>query len=186
MLRNEGYWFMRLGSVIERGDNTARLLDVKYYLLLPRGPGGGRRARPRPMDDDPPDRLGRTAYRHIYRERAEALAGRRLADLPPRDAALARRLGRARRSTCSPISATARGRQGEADRLARQRARALEDLDIDTIFQQRAARMAAAAIIARQCGARPGDRRAVQVRLMQLTRPLRLPRYHYSRADPAA
>ena len=58
MLRNEGYWFMRLGSMIERGDATARLLDVKYYLLLPAGPGGGRRARPRPVDDDPPDRLG--------------------------------------------------------------------------------------------------------------------------------
>ncbi len=50
MLRSEGYWFMRLGSVIERGDNTARLLDVKYYLLLPPGPGGRRHARPRPVD----------------------------------------------------------------------------------------------------------------------------------------
>jgi uncharacterized alpha-E superfamily protein len=35
MLLREAYWFMRLGSVIERGDNTARLLDVKYYVLLP-------------------------------------------------------------------------------------------------------------------------------------------------------
>ena len=37
MLRTEGCWFVHLGSVIERGDNTARLLDVKYYLLLPPG-----------------------------------------------------------------------------------------------------------------------------------------------------
>ena len=35
MLRNENYNFARLGTFIERGDNTARILDVKYYLLLP-------------------------------------------------------------------------------------------------------------------------------------------------------
>lgn len=35
MLRNDAFWFTRLGSAIERADNTARLLDVKYHLLLP-------------------------------------------------------------------------------------------------------------------------------------------------------
>lgn len=35
MLRNEIYNFGRLGTFIERGDNTARILDVKYYVLLP-------------------------------------------------------------------------------------------------------------------------------------------------------
>ena len=35
MLRNDAYWFNRLGIFIERADNTARLLDVKYHLLLP-------------------------------------------------------------------------------------------------------------------------------------------------------
>lgn len=35
MLRNEIYNFARIGSFIERADNTARILDVKYYLLLP-------------------------------------------------------------------------------------------------------------------------------------------------------
>lgn len=35
MLRNEIYNFARIGSFIERADNTARLLDVKYYVLLP-------------------------------------------------------------------------------------------------------------------------------------------------------
>ncbi|MBV1703768.1 MAG: alpha-E domain-containing protein [Hyphomicrobiales bacterium] len=37
MLRNDAYWFDRLGLYVERGDNTARLLDVKYHLLLPGG-----------------------------------------------------------------------------------------------------------------------------------------------------
>ncbi|WP_138467422.1 alpha-E domain-containing protein [Poseidonocella sp. HB161398] len=35
MLRNDGYDFLNLGYYIERADNTARLLDVKYYVLLP-------------------------------------------------------------------------------------------------------------------------------------------------------
>jgi len=35
MLRDDGYKFVRLGTFIERADNTARLLDVKYHLLLP-------------------------------------------------------------------------------------------------------------------------------------------------------
>lgn len=35
MLRNENYDFARLGTFIERADNTARILDVKYYILLP-------------------------------------------------------------------------------------------------------------------------------------------------------
>ncbi|MBI4194015.1 MAG: alpha-E domain-containing protein [Betaproteobacteria bacterium] len=34
-LRDEGYSFTRLGTFIERADNTARLLDVKYHTLLP-------------------------------------------------------------------------------------------------------------------------------------------------------
>ena len=35
MLRNEIYNFARLGTYIERADNTSRILDVKYYVLLP-------------------------------------------------------------------------------------------------------------------------------------------------------
>jgi len=35
MMRDEIYDFARLGSFIERADNTARILDVKYYVLLP-------------------------------------------------------------------------------------------------------------------------------------------------------
>ena len=35
MMRNEIFNFARLGTFLERADNTARILDVKYYLLLP-------------------------------------------------------------------------------------------------------------------------------------------------------
>lgn len=35
MLRNDIYNFARIGTFIERADNIARILDVKYYVLLP-------------------------------------------------------------------------------------------------------------------------------------------------------
>jgi uncharacterized alpha-E superfamily protein len=36
LLRNDGYNFLNIGYYLERADNTARLMDVKYYVLLPR------------------------------------------------------------------------------------------------------------------------------------------------------
>jgi uncharacterized alpha-E superfamily protein len=35
MLRNEIYHFASIGTYTERADNTSRILDVKYYVLLP-------------------------------------------------------------------------------------------------------------------------------------------------------
>jgi uncharacterized alpha-E superfamily protein len=44
LLRNDGYFFLRMGGLLERADMTLRLLDVKYYVLLPETDvvGGGR------------------------------------------------------------------------------------------------------------------------------------------------
>ncbi|GAB4147112.1 MAG: alpha-E domain-containing protein [Sphingomonadales bacterium] len=41
MLRRDSYFFTCLGTFIERADNTARLLDVKYHVLLPSAEGVG-------------------------------------------------------------------------------------------------------------------------------------------------
>jgi len=68
MLREDAYWFLRLGAVLERADNTARLLEVKYQLLLPRDePVGGS------LDYFQWTTILRTvsaltAYRHVYRD----------------------------------------------------------------------------------------------------------------------
>ena len=68
MLRDDAYWFLQLGSAVERADNTARLLDVKYHLLLPRDePVGGS------LDYFQWSTILRTvsaltAYRWVYRE----------------------------------------------------------------------------------------------------------------------
>ncbi|MGB7206976.1 MAG: alpha-E domain-containing protein [Anderseniella sp.] len=40
-LRRDSFHFTQLGAFIERADNTARILDVKYHILLPRGSGPG-------------------------------------------------------------------------------------------------------------------------------------------------
>lgn len=44
MIRNDAYDFLRLGGYLERADMTLRVLNVKYYVLLPEADviGGGR------------------------------------------------------------------------------------------------------------------------------------------------
>lgn len=46
MLQNEAFHFLRLGTFLERADNTARLLDVKFHALESNG-GGPRPQEPR-------------------------------------------------------------------------------------------------------------------------------------------
>lgn len=35
MVHNEGWHFIRMGHLLERADKTSRILDVKYFILLP-------------------------------------------------------------------------------------------------------------------------------------------------------
>lgn len=134
MLRSEGYWFLRLGSVIERADNTARLLDVKYYLLLPKGEQVGGT-----LDRDQWTTIlhtvsARTAYRHIY---PDALKPWLIADLLIFRRELPRSLSAAAEETVRMLSDIGErtGRQGQADRLARERERKLSETDIRAVFQ---------------------------------------------------
>jgi uncharacterized alpha-E superfamily protein len=135
MLRKEAYWFLRLGSVIERGDNTARLLDVKYYLLLPQGEevGGA-------LDRDQWTTIlhtvsARTAYRHIYQD---ALKPWLIADLLVFRRELPRSLMAVAAETVERLAdlGDRSGRQGEADRMARSRERELLETDMDNVFRK--------------------------------------------------
>lgn len=134
MLRSEGLWFLRLGAAVERGDNTARLLDVKYYLLLPPGQevGGA-------LDRDQWTTIlqivsARTAYRHIYRD---ALQPWLIADFLIFRDEMPRSLVASAEETVDLLAGFAgrSGRQGPADRLARQRLARVRDLDISGVFQ---------------------------------------------------
>jgi uncharacterized alpha-E superfamily protein len=40
LLQDKAYHFIRLGTLLERADNTARILDVKYHVLRPQGDEG--------------------------------------------------------------------------------------------------------------------------------------------------
>jgi uncharacterized alpha-E superfamily protein len=72
ILRDAGYAFSQIGSYVERADNTARILDMKYYVLLPRANliGGD-------VDIQQWTLILRAAsahrsYRHIYHDRYKA------------------------------------------------------------------------------------------------------------------
>ena len=97
MLRNDAYWFSRLGVFIERADNTARILDVKYHLLLPPQEHVGGAARLFPVGRDPALGLGAHRLSLGLSREPETLADRRPADPQRPDAALARELLRASR-----------------------------------------------------------------------------------------
>ena len=92
MLRNDAYWFSRLGVYLERADNTARILDVKYHLLLPANEQVGG-----PLDYFQWAAILRsvsalTAYHWVYRESVKPWLIADLLILQGRDAALAREL----------------------------------------------------------------------------------------------
>jgi uncharacterized alpha-E superfamily protein len=135
MLHRESYWFLRLGAVIERGDNTARLLDVKYYLLLPAGERVGGT-----LDRDQWTTIlhtvsARNAYRYIYQQTLKPWL---IADLLIFRQELPRSLAAAAEETAHLLGELAErtGRQGEADRLARHRLMEFEEGDINTLFQE--------------------------------------------------
>ena len=72
MLRDDGFAFSQAGIYVERADNTARILDMKYYVLLPRADlvGGD-------LDVQQWTLILRAAsahrsYRHVYHDRYRA------------------------------------------------------------------------------------------------------------------
>lgn len=133
-LRDPSYWFLRLGTYVERADNTARLLDVKYHLLLPRTePVGGS------LDYFQWTTLLRTvsaltAYRWVYRDTVKPWL---VADLLIFQRAMPRSLIACTAGAMSMLDHLAEGggRRGPANRFAATQLRRLDDLDIDTLFQ---------------------------------------------------
>lgn len=134
MLHNEASWFIRLGAAIERADNSARLLDVKYHILLPEDAevGGA-------IDRDQWTTIlhtvsAVTAYRWLYRE---GLKPWLVAELLILRSELPRSLAASMEEIVTLLTALGRrsGKQGEADRLARQRLQHLRQARIDRIFQ---------------------------------------------------
>ncbi len=134
MLRNEAYWFNRLGVFVERADNTARLLDVKYHLLLPSTETVGG-----PLDYFQWVAILRavsaaTAYHWVYRDRVKPWL---IADLLILKQAMPRSLIACYESIDRALDALARddGRSGLAQRQARAMYSRLERSSMTEIFQ---------------------------------------------------
>src|SRR5262245_34051430 len=134
MLRNDAYWFSRLGVFIERADNTARILDVKYHLLLPAQQHVGG-----PLDYFQWAAILRavsafTSYHWVYRE---SLKPWLIADLLILNHQMPRSLASCYDAIVSNLDhlANAYGRTGSAQRTARAIGAQLQNSRIEQVFQ---------------------------------------------------
>jgi uncharacterized alpha-E superfamily protein len=133
MLRGDAFWFLRLGAAVERADNTARLIDVKYHVLLPRDePVGGS------LDYFQWATILRTvsaltAYRWVYRDAVKPWL---VADLLIFNTEMPRSLAACYEEIGELLDrlSTDSGRRGPAHRQAAATLENLRDADIDTVF----------------------------------------------------
>ena len=134
MLRHESYWFLRLGASIERADNTARLIDVKYHLILPEGEEVGGI-----VDRDQWGTIlqtvsANTAFRWLYNE---GLSPSRVVEMLTLRRELPRSLAFSVDEVVRLLNSLGRRTnfQGEADRMARLRQQRLEKTKVDDIIR---------------------------------------------------
>ena len=134
MLRNDSYWFSRLGVYVERADNTARILDVKYHLLLPAHEQVGG-----PLDYFQWAGILRsvsalTSYHWVYRE---SLKPWLIADLLMLNDQMPRSLASCYENLVRNLDQIAQvyGKQGPAQRQARSIRTRLANSRIEEIFQ---------------------------------------------------
>ena len=135
MLRSDAYWFARLGSHVERADNTARILDVKYHVLLPdyESVGGG-------LDYHHWTSILRAvsalrAYHWVYRDRVKPWNVAELMILRPEMPRSLRACYDEITSNLDHLGATYGGHYGECHRLAGELHARLRFGRIDNIFQ---------------------------------------------------
>ncbi|WP_211110387.1 alpha-E domain-containing protein [Acuticoccus mangrovi] len=135
MLRTDAHAFFRLGTFVERGDATARILDVKYHVLLPEGDtvGGG-------LDYFQWASLLRatsalTSYQWVFRD---ALRPWRVAELLTLRKELPRSIANCAENTLWYLDQLANdyGRQGPAQRAARAYHAGLANGTVDAIYRE--------------------------------------------------
>ena len=134
MLLNDAFWFTRLGVYLERADNTARILDVKYHVLLPAEEQVGG-----PLDYFQWAAILRsvsalTSYHWVYRESLQPWL---IADLLILKDEMPRSLASCYENIVGHLDkiSQAYGRQGPAQKQARALRTRLKNLRIEDIFQ---------------------------------------------------
>lgn len=134
MLRSDQYWFQRLGTFIERADNMARLMDVKYHVLLPdQEPVGGG------LDYFQWTSILRsvnalTSFHWVYRENIKPWLVADFLILRPEQPRSLISCYRAMNEYLDEIS-DAYGRQGPAQHIVRATRAKLQNTSMDEIFQ---------------------------------------------------
>ncbi len=133
MLRDEIYCFARAGTFIERADNTARILDVKYYLLLPSLAYVGTALDTAQWDNVLRSLSGERAYRWLNAGRMDA---RSIAEFVILDDRFPRSLAFCYAALRENLASLARlhGHEGAAHALMRLADQQLTGRTIDEIF----------------------------------------------------
>jgi uncharacterized alpha-E superfamily protein len=135
MLRGDAFWFLNLGSAIERADNSARLLDVKYHLLLPRGESVGGSLDYFQWTTILRTVSAMTAYRWVYRDSIKPWL---VADLLILNREIPRSLASCYDDILRHLDllGSAHGKRGPAHRLASAGHARLAQGNIDAIFAE--------------------------------------------------
>ena len=133
MLRNDAFWFSRLGNAIERADNTARILDVKYHLLLPEAEGIGGSLDYFQWTTILREVSALTAYHWVYRQSVKPWL---VADLLILNRQMPRSLANCYEILVRHLDliADSYGRRGQSQRIASDVEARLSAARIDTIF----------------------------------------------------
>lgn len=135
MLRNEGYHFARAGTFIERAESTARILDMKYYLLLPSVGHVGSRLDTGQWDQVLRSVAGASAYSWLNAGQIDA---RGIVEFLVLDDRFPRSLAFCRGALRDQLAALARfhGSEGECNVLMREADMHIGELTVDDIFEQ--------------------------------------------------
>ena len=134
MLRNDIYWFVRLGGALERADNTARILDVKYHILLPEHERVGGTLDYFQWSTILREVSALTAYTWVYRQSVKPWL---VADLLILNKQMPRSLASCYEVIArqTDLLADAYGRRGPSQRAARSMLSKLNGSRIEDIFQ---------------------------------------------------
>lgn len=134
LLHDEGYRFLQLGNFIERADNTARILDTRYSVLLPTTEAASGERGMHQWETILRSVSAHRSYRYIYKDRyrprqvAEFVILRR--EMPR---SLRYSQDHVRRALAGLATITGNGEPSLA--LAKEASTRLREMDIPAIFQ---------------------------------------------------
>ncbi|MDY0012462.1 MAG: alpha-E domain-containing protein [Rhodocyclaceae bacterium] len=132
MLQDEAWRFTRIGTFLERADNTTRILDVKYQMLLPAGEVEGGAADYYQWSALLRSVSAFEVYRKVYRD---LITPSRVAELLLLRADMPRSLARCMHEVYQNLQKVANSRSAETERRAGEMEAALRFGRVDDIMR---------------------------------------------------